>query len=136
MEESKRQKQVAKVIQAEINSIFQHMGLQVHQGKGMVSISKVVVTPDLLEARIYLSLFQIDDANAYLKGMNDRASEFRGILGNKVKNQLRRIPTIAFYHDDTLDYVFKMEDIFSQIEKERQEKGLPKLNNTDTLDNN
>jgi ribosome-binding factor A len=97
----------------------------------MVSISKVVVTPDLLEARVYLSLFQVPDSTKYLESMNDRIPEFRGMLGNRVKNQLRRIPTLAFYLDDTLDYVFKMEEIFNQIEQERIEKGLPKLDSKD-----
>ena len=130
MVESKRQKQVAKVIQEEMNGIFQYLGIQVVDKGGMVSISKVMVTPDLLEARIYLSLFQVPDSVAYLETMNDRVPEFRGMLGNRVKNQLRRIPTVAFYLDDTLDYVFKMEEIFSQLEKERIEKGLPKSDET------
>jgi ribosome-binding factor A len=85
-----------------------------------------VVTPDLLEARVYLSLFQIADSNKYIIDINERVPEFRGMLGNRVKNQLRRIPTLAFYLDDTLDYVFKMEEIFAQIAKEKDEKGLPK----------
>jgi ribosome-binding factor A len=131
MEESKRQKQVAKVIQTEMNGIFQYLGIQVVDKGGMVSISKVVVTPDLLEARVYLSLFQVPDSTKYLESMNDRIPEFRGMLGNRVKNQLRRIPTLAFYLDDTLDYVFKMEEIFNQIEQERIEKGLPKLDSKD-----
>jgi ribosome-binding factor A len=126
MVESKRQKQIAKVIQTEMNGIFQYLGLQVVGKGGMVSISKVIVTPDLLEARVYLSLFQVPDSVGYLTTMNERVPEFRGMLGNRVKNQLRRIPTLAFYLDDTLDYVFKMEELFSEIEKERLAKGLPK----------
>lgn len=122
MQESKRQKQVGKVIQTEMNNIFQYLGLQIVANGGMVSISKVIVTPDLLEARIYLSLFQIADGTTYLQNMNERVPEFRGMLGNRVKNQLRRIPTLAFYLDDTLDYVFKMEEIFTQIAKEREAK--------------
>jgi ribosome-binding factor A len=128
MVESKRQKQVAKVIQAEMNQIFQYLGIQTVGKGGMVSISKVVVTPDLLESRIYLSLFQIPDSAKYLEEMNERIPEFRGMLGNRIKTQLRRIPTVAFYLDDTLDYVFKMEEIFSQLEKERNEKIIPNPN--------
>ena len=58
MEESKRQKQVGKQIMEELSDILQREGFNVIDG-GMVSISKVMVTPDLLEARVYLSLFQI-----------------------------------------------------------------------------
>ena len=56
MEESKRQKQIAGVIQEEMNDIFLRFGINM-MGGGMVSISQVKITPDLLEARIYLSLF-------------------------------------------------------------------------------
>jgi ribosome-binding factor A len=63
MEEGKRQKQIAGLIQQEINTIFQRLGLGFIDG-GMVSISSVKVTPDLLEARIYLSVFNAKDNQA------------------------------------------------------------------------
>ena len=66
MQEGKRQKQVAAVIQQDLNDIFMRLGLNMIEG-GMVSISSVKVTPDLLEARIYLSFFKIADASAALK---------------------------------------------------------------------
>ncbi len=114
MEESKRQKQVARLIQEEMNMIFQKESLTMVQG-GMVSISKVQVTPDLLEARIYLSFFKIADPVALLHIITDKTGELRGQLGNKLRHQLRRIPELQFFQDDTLDYVFKMEELFKQI---------------------
>ena len=68
MEESKRQKQVAGVIQEAINDVFLRLGLNMADG-GMVSISHVKVTPDLLEARIYLSLFKVNNQDALLKNL-------------------------------------------------------------------
>lgn len=118
MEESKRQKQVAGVIQEEMNDIFLRLGLNMVDG-GMLSISKVKVTPDLLEARIYLSLFQVKDQQALMSRIEDRTGEIKRELGNRVKQQLRRIPELRFFLDDTLDYVFKMEEIFRQINEER-----------------
>lgn len=118
MEESKRQKQIAGVIQEEMNDIFLRMGLNMMDG-GMVSISNVKITPDLLEARIYLSLFQVKDAVAVLKKIEDRKSEIRKELGIRVKQQLRRIPELRFFKDDTLDHVFRMEEIFKKINEER-----------------
>lgn len=114
MEESKRQKQVGKLIQQEMSDIFQREGVNVVDG-GMVSISKVNMTPDLLEARIYLSLFQIKDPKALMKDVKERTGEWRNLLGQRVKNQLRRVPELQFFTDDTLDYVFKMEELFKQI---------------------
>jgi len=80
-----------------------------------VSIASVKVTPDLLEARVYLSLFQVKDNTKVMKAIEARAWEIKKELASRMKNQLRRIPVIHFYNDDTLDYVFKMEEIFKQI---------------------
>ncbi len=119
MEENKRQKQVGQLIAEEMSDIFQREGMNIIEG-GMVSISKVMVTPDLLEARIYLSFFQIKDSRALLEKIKDRSGEWRKLLGARVKNQLRRIPQLTFYEDDTLDHVFKMDEIFRQISEERK----------------
>jgi ribosome-binding factor A len=118
MEEGKRQRQVAGALQEELNDIFRRLGLGMIDG-GMVSISSVKVTPDLLEARIYLSLFQVKDVKATMKMIESRAWEIKKELAGRVKHQLRRIPVLNFYHDDTLDYVFKMEEIFKDINKDK-----------------
>ena len=121
MEESKRQKQVSKLIQQEMSAIFLREGMNVIDG-GMVSISKVSITPDLLEARIYLSLFQIKNPEQLLKDIRERTGEWRNALGQRVKNQLRRVPELQFFPDDTLDYVFKMEELFKKIKEDDQNK--------------
>jgi ribosome-binding factor A len=118
MEEGKRQRQVAGALLEEINDIFRQLGLGMIDG-GMVSISSVKVTPDLLEARIYVSLFQVKDAPGVMKTIESRAWEIKKELANRVKHQLRRIPVLQFYLDDTLDYVFKMEEILKKINEEK-----------------
>jgi len=131
MQEGKRQKQVGGLIQEEINQIFQRMGLSFVHG-AMVSISSVKVTPDLLEARIYLSVYNAKDAKAVVKHIEDRAWEIKKELAGRVKNQLRRIPELKFFGDDTLDQVFKMEELFRQIKESEggeatgKEAGEPK----------
>ena len=118
MEEGKRQKQIAGLLNVEMNSIFQRLGLAMIDG-GMVSISSIKVTPDLLEARIYLSFFQVKDVKAALKKIEDRHHEIKRELTGKVRHQLRIMPLLKFFHDDTLDHVFKMEELFKKIEKEK-----------------
>ncbi|MBL7692246.1 MAG: 30S ribosome-binding factor RbfA [Flavipsychrobacter sp.] len=120
MEENKRQKQVGKMIMEELSDIFMREGLNMIDG-GMVSISKVTVTPDLLEARVYLSFFQVSDNAALLHKIKERSGELRKLLGMRVKNQLRRVPELIYYTDDTLDHVFKMEELFKKINEEREE---------------
>ena len=121
MQEGKRQKQVAAVIQQEMNDVFMRLGLNMIDG-GMVSISSVKVTPDLLEARIYLSLFKVADPQAAMKKIQAQAWEVKRDLSERVKHQLRRIPVLHFYLDDTLDYVFKKEDIFKHINADQSPK--------------
>ena len=114
MEEGKRQKQVAGAIQTALNEIFLKLGLNFLQG-GMISISTVKVTPDLLEARIYLSLFQVNDTDNCFKKIEAKAWEIKKHLADNMKHQLRRIPVLHFYLDDTLDYVFKMDEILKNL---------------------
>ncbi len=121
MEEGKRQKQIAGLLNEEINLIFQRLGLAMING-GMVSISSVKVTPDLLEARIYLSFFQVKDAVAALKKIEEKHHEIKKELAAQVRHQLRSIPVLKFFHDDTLDHVFKMEELFKKIEEEKKDK--------------
>lgn len=121
MLESKRQKQVAGLLNEEINKIFQKLGLNM-LGCGMVSISAVKITPDLLEARFYLSFFQVEDKITALKKIEDRHHEIKKELAAAVRHQLRNIPVLKFFADDTLDHVFKMEELFKKIEAERKEK--------------
>ena len=119
--ESNRQKQVASLLNHELNTIFLKLGLNMMEG-GMVSISKVTITPDLFEARIYLSFFQIKEPDALLQKIKDRAWEIKRDLTASVRHQLRSMPQLQFYIDDTLEYVFKMEELFKEIKKE-DEKG-------------
>ncbi len=116
MEEGKRQKQIAGLLNEEMNIIFQRLGLNM-MGGGMVSISSVKVTPDLLEARIYISFFQVKDVKAAMQKIEDRHHEIKKELAAKVRHQLRSIPVLKFFQDDTLDQVFKMEEIFKKIDQ-------------------
>ena len=120
MEEGKRQKQIAGLLNEEMNTIFQKLGLSMIDG-GMVSISSVKITPDLLEARFYLSFFQVKDVKGALKKIEDRHHEIKKELAGKVRHQLRNIPVLRFYQDDTLDHVFKMEELFRKINEEKKD---------------
>ena len=115
--ETKRQKQVAGLINEELNDIFRRMGMTMMDG-GMISISSVKITPDLFEARVYLSMFQVKDTQATLLKFEEKNKEIRKELGTRVRHQLRSIPELKFFIDDTLDYVFKMEEFFEKIKKE------------------
>ncbi len=114
--ESKRQKQVAREIQKEISKIFQKKGLTVIQG-AMLTVTQVYVTPDLLQARIYISIFNAKDKETILALIEAQNKEIRYELGNAMRHQLRRIPELVFFLDDSLDQVYRMDEIFKDLKK-------------------
>lgn len=114
MEEGKRQKQIAGMLNEEMNLVFQKLGLSMIDG-GMVSISSVKITPDLHEARFYLSFFQVKDVKKALQKIEERHHEIKKELVTQVRHQLRSIPVLKFFQDDTLDHVFKLEELFKKI---------------------
>ncbi len=114
MEEGKRQKQVAGLLHQELSNIFQRLGLSIMDG-GMVSISSVKITPDLFEARVQISMFNVKDAAAAMKKIEERSWEIKKELVSRVKHQLRSMPQLSYFIDDTLDYVDKMEAVFKKI---------------------
>jgi|SRR5690606_948575 ribosome-binding factor A len=120
MKEGKRQKQVGGLIHQELVGIFQKMGLNTINSK-MVTISGVKITPDLLEARVYVSIYPSQDAEASLAIIKDKGGEIKRQLGNALAKHLRRIPEIRYFLDNTLDQAFKIEEIFKEIKKESQE---------------
>jgi ribosome-binding factor A len=121
--ETKRQKQVAGLINEELNDILRRMNLLMIEG-GMVSVASVKITPDLFEARVYLSMFQINDTQLALHKFEEKNKEIRKELGLRVRHQLRSIPELKFFIDDTLDYVFKMEELFEKIKKDEKGQSL------------
>lgn len=116
MAETIRQKKVAELIREELSAVFQkeHSALW-HEG--MVTISQVTMTPDLLEARIHLSLFKVKSSETVLKNLKTHYKDIRLKLGNRIAKQVRRVPELHFFIDDSLDAVFRMEELFKQIKK-------------------
>jgi ribosome-binding factor A len=122
MKEGKRQKQVSALLLEEVNKIFQKLGLNMIQG-GMVSISSVKITPDLFEARIYLSFYQVPKPAEAMKLIEDRAWEIKRDLVSSIRNQLRTMPQLTYYIDDSLEYVDKMETLFREIKETKPHTG-------------
>ncbi len=124
MLEGKRQKQVASVLEKDLNEIFQRLGISMMDG-GMISISSVKITPDLFDARIYLSFFKVKDPVQALKTIEEKSWEIKRELTARVRHQLRSMPQLSFFIDDTLEYVDKMEQLFKDI-KTTDEKNQKK----------
>lgn len=88
--------------------IFLRKGNEIAHGK-MVSITKVRISPDLSFAKIYISIFPSDGQDIILKAIEENNSKIRFEMGQKVRRQLRIIPEITFFIDDSLDYIDKID---------------------------
>ena len=115
--ESKRQQKFAGVIQEDLAAIFQREGMTFLPNT-LVTITKVRVTPDLALARVFLSFFNNTNTQVALQTIKLHASEIRYKLGARIKDQVRIIPQLEFFIDDTSEYVERMDKIFDKIHKE------------------
>ena len=102
--ESTRQKKVSRLIQKEVADIFLRKGGEYAPGK-LISITKVRISPDLSFAKIYLIIFPSANNSHILQVVQNHAPKIRFDLGLKVRSQLRIVPDIVFYIDDSLDYI-------------------------------
>jgi ribosome-binding factor A len=111
--ESKRQQRIGKLLQKDLGEILQQELTHVTRG-AMVTVTKVYVTPDLNTVKIYLSLFATSDKESLLQNIRHRAGEIRGKLGNRIRHQLRSVPELQFYEDDSLDYIENIEHLLDE----------------------
>ncbi len=109
-----RQNKVSRLIQKELAEIFQKE-MRNAFGSGIISVTHVFVSPDMGFAKTYLSLFGVPDKNKTLDSIRKQVREIRRALGTRVGKQLRVVPEIAFFTDDSADYADKMEKIFSTL---------------------
>ena len=108
--ESTRQKKVARLLQKEIADILLKKGNELAPGK-LISVTRVRVSPDLSFAKVYLSIFPTINQDAIFTSVQEHTAKIRFELGHKVRSQLRIVPDIAFYIDDSLDYIDKIDKL-------------------------
>lgn len=102
--ETNRQKKIAGVIQKDLIDILQNAARDGMKGV-LISVTKVRVTTDLSEAKVFLSVFPSYKRDELIKGIVSNTSIIRHEMSQRTKNQLRRMPNLTFYPDDSLDYI-------------------------------
>jgi len=107
--ETPRQKKIGTVLQQEIAALLQNAIRKGNVSNLMISVTNVNVTSDLSIAKVYLSIFPNNLASSYFENLKENKSQLRHDLSQKMKNQLRRIPELHFYLDDSLDYIEAIE---------------------------
>ena len=107
--ETTRQNKIARLLQKELSDIFL---LQAKSMPGiLISVSAVRISPDLSVARAYLSIFPSEKAEEMIKNINENMKSVRYELGPRVRHQLRIIPELKFFVDDSLDYLEKIDEL-------------------------
>ncbi|RDC65740.1 30S ribosome-binding factor RbfA [Adhaeribacter pallidiroseus] len=113
--ESKRQQKFAKLIQKELAEVFQRECSHLFPG-AYVSVSVVRVSPDLGVAKVYLSLLMGTNAKELLQEIKINTKTIRHLLAQRIKKQVRVIPELIFFLDDTAEYAARMEQLFSGLD--------------------
>lgn len=110
--ETTRQNKISRLIQKELSEIFL---LQTKSMNGvLVSVSAVRISPDMSIARVYLSVFPSERSQEIVKNINDDMKSIRYELGTRVRHQLRIIPELKFFVDDSLDYAERIDELLKK----------------------
>ena len=109
MEESQRQKKIASVLKRDLVDVLQKAATQGGMQGILISVSKVKVTVDLSVAKVYLSIFPNNKAQELIVGIRSNAPLIKHEIAQRTKNQLRRMPQLEFFVDDSLEYIDKIE---------------------------
>ena len=110
--ETTRQNRIARLIQKELSEIFR---LQTQAMKGvLVSVSACRISPDLSVCRVYLSIFPSNRSEEIVKNINENMKSVRYELGTRVRYQLRIIPELKFFVDDSLDYIEHIDELLKK----------------------
>lgn len=114
-----RQKQVAELVRRNFSTILLEQGRYIFED-ALVTVTEVQMSPDLLMAKVYLSVYNTDNKQAVLLLMEEQHQELRQSLGRRMRKQVRRIPDMAFYIDDTLDEMERVDKLFKRLEASNQ----------------
>lgn len=107
--ETQRQKKIAGLIQQDLADILRRAAADSGLHGVILSVSKVSVTSDLSIAKVYVSIFPVKEATAVLNGIKAGQVQIRHELARRTRHQLRRVPELLFFHDDSLEYIEKID---------------------------
>ncbi len=110
--ETTRQQKIARLLQKELSDMFQRQTQATHGL--LVSVCTVRISPDLSVCRAYLSVFPSESAQEVVESINRHAREVRYELGTRVRHQLRIIPELRFFVDDSLDYIEHIDELLKK----------------------
>ena len=111
--DSTRQLKVSRLIQKELGEIFQRE-TRLLFGNALITVTQVRVSPDLGVAKVYISLFNVPDKKVLLKSIQEHTKDIRMKLSIRIKKQVRIIPNLVFFLDDSVDYAMRIEELLKK----------------------
>lgn len=118
--ETKRQRQVAELVKRNFSMVLQQEGSYLYGPEPLVTVTGVKVTPDFGLAKIYLSIYNTENKQAVILQMEEEVVRLRQALAHRIRKHVRRIPEVAFYIDDTLDEMYRVNALFDRLRKDNQ----------------
>ena len=116
----KRQNQIAETIKRNFGTLLQTEGSYIYGSEAFVTVTSVNMSPDLGLAKIYLSVYNTENKQAVLLMMEKERRSLRQGLARRIRSQVRKIPNIDFYLDDTLDEMYRVDELFKKLEDDGQ----------------
>lgn len=117
--ETKRQKQINELLRRQFSMVLIDEGSYIYD-RAMVTVTRCVVSPDLQSAKVYLSVFNTENKLEVMAAMDENIHQLRHALASKVGKQLRKIPELKFFLDETLDEFFRMDQILNKVRADNQ----------------
>lgn len=115
-----RQKQVEELIKRNFGIILQSEGSYIYGTEPLVTVTQVKVSPDFGQAKIYLSVYNTETKQQVILEMEEQNNRLRQALARRVRKQMRKVPHIDFYLDDTLDEMHRLNQLFNKLRDEDQ----------------
>ncbi|HLU94491.1 MAG TPA: 30S ribosome-binding factor RbfA [Membranihabitans sp.] len=112
--QNKRQSQVGELIKRNFSQVLQEEGAYIYHN-ALVTVTKVLMSPDLSYAKIYLSVYNRDDKALVIQELVQEKNRLKSNLSSRIRKHVRRIPDIDFFLDDTLDEMYRLNNLFDQI---------------------
>ena len=118
--ESKRQKQVAELVKRNFSIVMQEESPNICGRGVMITVTNVKMSPDMGYAKIYLSIFNTDHIQEPLLLLREELATLRAKLGQRIRHQVRIIPTVELFYDDTIDEMYRIDGLMKQLEDDGQ----------------
>lgn len=121
--ESIRQRQIGELVRRYFSMLLTEEGSYIYGRDKLVTVTMVKMTPDLLLAKIYISVYGTEDKQEVILQMEDSLPRLRQVLASKVGKQMRRVPELAFFLDDTIDEMYRVESLLNRVQDEDSKLG-------------